>query len=229
MTNGTAGTTAATAEGPEPCPNPDEVRLGNVCWSPTGSRWHITALAPGGEYAFDVELLAAHRLRSTDHPVASGATDEWFADGNTLRFFLQNRYVEYRAEISNGTVIVGEAQNVRGDSWTWRGDRVQADSGCQPGDASVGETCIALVGTQWLLHSSSGERVIHFEAEGVLLTDSSAADGSNRWSQEGSQLRFTLDGVEHTAEVRNAERLEGTAGSTRWTADLVPLYPPPMR
>ncbi len=221
-------TTPSTAQGPAPCPTQNEVRLGSICWNPTGSRWHVTALAPGGEYAFDVELLPANRLRSTDHPMATGATDEWFDDGNTLRIFLQNRYVEYRTDISNGTVIVGEAQNVRGDSWTWRGDRMQVGPGCQPGDVSLSETCFALIGTQWLLRSPSGERVIHFEAEGVLLTDSSAADASNRWSQEGQRLRFTLDGVEHTAEIQSAERLEGAAGSAQWAAEIVPLYPPPM-
>jgi hypothetical protein len=216
------------AQGSAPCPNQNEVRLGQICWNPTGSRWHITALAPGGEYAFDVELLPANRLRSTDHPMANGSTDEWFADGGSLRLFLQNRYVEYRADISNGTVIIGDAQNVRGDAWTWRGDRMQASPNCQPGEAQAGETCIALVGTQWLLRGPSGERVIHFEAEGLLLTDTSAVDGQNRWSQEGRRLRFTLDGVEHTAEIQSAERLEGTSGSAQWTAELVPLYPPPM-
>jgi hypothetical protein len=223
---GGGGTTVAG--GPEPCPNANELRLGRVCWNPTGSRWHLTAMAPGGEYAIDVELLPANRLRATDHPAAAAATDEWYVDGNSLRFFLQNRFVEYRADVTNGTVIVGEAQNVRGEGWSWRGDRMQIGGGCHPDEAPSGETCIALAGTQWRLRGPSGERVIHFEAGGVLLTDGSAASEANRWSQEGAQLTFTLDGVEHTARVESAERLSGAAGSAQWTAEPIPLYPPPM-
>src|SRR5688572_15589483 len=76
---GGGGTTVAGHQ-PDPCPTAGEIRLGRVCWNPTGSRWHLTALAPGGEYAFDVELLPANRLRATDHPAAGPSTDEWFVD-----------------------------------------------------------------------------------------------------------------------------------------------------
>ena len=185
-------------------------------------------MAPGGEYAFDVELLPANRLRATDHPAAAAATDEWYVDGNSLRLFLQNRFVEYRADVTNGTVVVGEAQNVRGEGWTWRGDRMQIGGGCHPEEAPAGETCITVAGTQWQLRGPGGERVIHFESEGVLLTDSSAPSKASRWSQQGDQLRFTIDDVEHTARVEHADRLAGTAGGAQWTAELLPLYPPPM-
>ncbi|MDQ3032415.1 MAG: hypothetical protein M3Y87_08375 [Myxococcota bacterium] len=223
---GGGGTTAAQA--PDPCPADNEVRLGRICWNPTGSRWHLTAQAPGGEYAFDVELLPANRLRSTDHPAATAATDEWFVDGNSLRLFLQDRFVEYRADLTNGTVMVGEAQNVRGEGWSWRGDRMQLGGGCHPGEAVSGETCITLAGTQWRLRGPGGERVIHFEHEGQLLTDQGAPVEAHRWTQEGDQLRFTLDGVEYTAPIESAERLSGTANGAQWSAELVPLYPPPM-
>lgn len=220
--------TTPSAQGPEPCPTAGEVRLGRVCWNPTGSRWHVTAMAPGGEYAFDLELLPANRLRSTDHPAATAATDEWFVDGNSLRFFLQNRFVEYRADLSNGTVVVGDAQNVRGEGWSWRGDRMQLGGGCQPDEAPSGDTCITMAGTQWLLRSPAGERVIHFEPEGGLLTDQGPPVPANRWSQQGDRLQFTFEGVEHTARVESAERLRGTAGGAEWTAEPVLLYPPPI-
>ncbi|UJR80152.1 hypothetical protein [Sandaracinus amylolyticus] len=212
----------------EPCQTTGELRLGRVCWNPTGSRWHLTAMAPGGEYAFDVELLAANRLRSTDHPAASPATDEWYVDGNTIRMFLQNRFVEYRADVSNGTVIVGDAQNVRGETWQWRGDRMQVGGGCHPDETQQAETCINLAGTQWTLQTSSGERVIHFEAGGALLTDQGAISERNRWSQQGAQLQFSLDGVEYTATVERGDALSGTAGGAQWSATPVQLFAPPM-
>lgn len=221
--------TTLVAGGPDPCPTAGELRLGRVCWNPTGSRWHVTAMAPGGEYAFDLELLPANRLRATDHPAANAATDEWFVDGNSLRLFLQNRFVEYRADLSNGTVMIGEAQNVRGEGWSWRGDRMQISGGCQPDEAPSGETCITMAGTQWILRGPAGERVIHFEPEGRLLTDQGAPVAANRWSQQGDQLTFTLDGVEHTARVDGVAQLRGTASGGEWTAEPVPLYPPPIR
>lgn len=220
--------TTPVARGPEPCPTAGELRLGRVCWNPAGSRWHLTAMAPGGEYAFDVELLAQNRLRSTDHPAASPATDEWYVEGNTLRFFLQNRFVEYRADMTNGTVMIGDASNVRGDSWEWRGDRMQVGGGCHPDEAQRDEVCINLAGTQWTVRTPSGERVIHFEAGGALLTDQGGPTEGNRWTQQGPQLSFTLDGAEYTATIESADALSGSVGGGQWSATPVPLYPPPM-
>lgn len=222
--SGTGRETTAARE-PDPCPTEGEVRLGRICWNPAGSRWHITAAAPGGEHAFDVELLAAYRLRATDHPAADPATDEWYVDGNTLRLFLSNRFVEYRAPMTNGTVMVGEAINVRGETWSWRGDRVPSGGDCRAEEARVGEVCFALAGTRWTLHDPTGDRVVHFAPGGSVLVDDREPEEGDRWSQRGAELRFTLHGREHVATVQDAERLAGTG----WTADRVRLYPPPMR
>lgn len=227
------GGTTPRADGPEPCADASQVRLGRICWDPTGSRWHLTAQAPGGEYAFDVELLHDNRLRSTDHLAASPATDEWFVDGNVLRLFLQNRFVEYRADLTNGTVIVGEAQNVRGDAWSWRGDRMQLGGGCHETEVALtdeaGETCMTVAGTIWRVRTDGGEHVVQFAPGGALLVDDRPADEAARWSQEGARLRFTLGGAEHTATIDGAERLSGArAGGGSWSAELVPLHPPPM-
>src|SRR5690349_12941955 len=109
--SGTGSTTAVRARAPyTPCENPAEVRLApTVCWSPVGSRWRVVAQAPGGEYTFDVELMAGGRVRSTDVNGATPATDEWFVENDMVRIFLQNRYVEYRGTLHNGTVLVGDA------------------------------------------------------------------------------------------------------------------------
>lgn len=218
------GTETTVARGPDPCPTAGEVRLGRICWNPTGSRWHLTALAPGGEYAFDVELLPANRLRSTDHPASGPSTDEWFVDGNTLRLFLANRFVEYRADLSNGTVMVGQAENVRGDSWEWRGDRMQVGGDCQADEADLGELCFAIAGTRWTLHEGDRNVVIHFGPEGRLLLDQGGAEGDT-WSQQGSTVRFTIGGREHSAELQSAaSQLSGNG----WTAERLELFAPPM-
>jgi hypothetical protein len=216
------GTTAA--QSPDPCHQEGELRLGRICWNPVGSRWHVTANAPGGEYAFDVELLPANRLRATDHPAAGPATDEWFVEGNTLRLFLANRFVEYRAHVTNGTVLVGEAINVRGDVWEWRGDRMPTGRNCQPDEAPLDGACFAVAGTHWTLRSSRGdERVIHFDAGGRLHVDGSDVEGT--WTQEGARVRFTLDGGEYIATIAGSTaQLRGEG----FTAERIPLYPPPM-
>lgn len=223
-TTSQAGTETTVARGPEPCPTTGEVRLGRICWNPVGSRWHLTAMAPGGEYAFDVELLPANRLRATDHPAAGPATDEWFVDGNTLRLFLANRFVEYRADLTNGTVMVGQAENTRGDSWEWRGDRMSMTGGCQSDEADLGEICFAMAGTRWTLHEGGQSRVVHFAPEGRVLLDQGGAEGDT-WTQEGTTVRFTIGGHEHTAEIRgDTQQLSGNG----WEAERVQLYPPPM-
>lgn len=220
----TQGGTTPVARGPEPCPTPGELRLGRICWSPIGSRWHVTAMAPGGEYAFDVELLAANRLRSTDHPAAGPTTDEWFVDGNTLRLFLANRFVEYRSDLGNGTVMIGEAVNTRGETWEWRGDRMQIGGGCNPDEAALGQTCFAIAGTQWTLHAGGADRVVHFAPEGRLLTDQGGTDGDT-WTQQGATVRFTLGGTVYTTTI---ESETATLAGSGWTAERIELYPPPI-
>lgn len=224
------GTTQVVGETTTPrglpaCPNAGELRLGRICWSPVGSRWHMTAMAPGGEYAFDVELLAANRLRSTDHPGAGPVSDEWFVDGNTLRMFLSDRFVEYRADVSNGTVMVGHAENVRGDTWEWRGDRLPATGACEEGTADLGDVCFAIAGTRWTLSEGGSTRVIHFAAEGRVLADDAPPAEGDTWTQDGASVTFTLGGRSHTATVSgDGARLSGDG----WSAERLELYAPPM-
>lgn len=226
-TGGGGGTTIA---GPrvEPCPTAGELRLGRICWNPAGSRWHLTANAPGGEYAFDVELLGGGRLRATDHPAATPGTDEWFVDGNTLRLFLGGRYVEYRADVTNGTVMVGQAVNVRGDAWEFRGDRMGDDSGCHPGEASCDGVCFSIAGTRWRVRPSGGEAFdMIFEPGGTLAT-TRAGDSGATWQQSGDTVTLTIGGA--SVNVTIGERfaqLSGSGGMT-FTAEPIPSFPPPI-
>ncbi len=227
---GGGGTTTLRGPRIDPCPSTNELRLGRVCWSPVGSRWHVTTLAPGGEYAFDVELLAAGRLRATDHPAATPGTDEWFVDGNTLRLFLGGRYVEYRADVTNGTVMIGEATNVRGDTWEWRADRVQDEGGCAPSEAPIGEACFSYAGTRWTVHPASGaEYWIELLPGGRVITsragDVNAEDDT--WEQSGTTLTLRLDGGAIAITGTVSDDLASITG-TGFRADAIATYPPPM-
>ena len=153
---GTAPTTASTTptRAYTPCENPAQVRLApTVCFDPVGSTWRVVADAPGGHYDFRIALLAGGRVRSTDHPAAGPGTDEWFVEDDTLRIFLGNRYVEYRGRLQNGSVFIGEASNVRGDTWEFRADRVHEGGQCQVNElvthAGDEPGCYSAAGSSW--------------------------------------------------------------------------------
>jgi hypothetical protein len=243
---GASGTTTTARVRPAytPCDDPSEVRLApTVCWSPAGSRWRIVAQAPGGEYTFDVELMAGGRVRSTDVNGATPATDEWFVENDVVRIFLQNRYVEYRGTLHNGTVLVGDAVNVRGDSWVFRADRRHEGSGCPDNElvATDGEepACYAIAGSRWTVHAGASEYEVQF-AEGGRLLSTNTADTTpedDGWEQQGGTVRFWFDdhATELTASLTpsNLTRLSGnghdTSGGTfAFTAEAIPTYPPPI-
>lgn len=209
----------------------DEVRLGASCWSARGTRWQVTAEGPGGTYRFELDLLAAGRVRSSDHGDASPASDEWFQDGSLLRVFLGDRFVEYRAEVTNGTVLVGEAINVRGQRWTFRADRMFGRAACADGEASLEEACLSVAGTRWRLAlEGQGERVIVFLDGGRVAVGPEDEDGAGRWEQTGTALGFTLaeDGPRLTAEIDGGGALEGQTedGGVRFRATRVDSVPP---
>lgn len=244
-TPGGGGTTPVAARRVyTPCENPREVRMSpHVCWDPAGSRWHVTSSAPGGELAFDVELMAGGRVRASDHDASSPATDEWFVDEGTLRVFLGNRWVEYRGELTNGTLLVGEAVSARGDTWTWRAERVHG-GGCPAEELVASEAdepaCYSAAGSRWTVRGRSGSAfVVELGAAGQLFTDnpSDTTTGNDTWQQTGASLvlRFDDGASEYTATLQAADltRLSGNArdssGATwAFTAEAVPSFPPPI-
>lgn len=238
-----SGTTVAARRPYTPCDDRSEVRLSpHVCWSPAGSRWHVTSSAPGGALEFDIELMANGRVRATDHEASSPATDEWFVDDGTLRVFLGSRWVEYRGDLTNGTLVVGVAVNARGDTWDWRGERVHG-GGCPAEElvASDGDepACYSAAGSRWTVRGRSSTFIVELGADGALFTDdpSDTTAGNDTWSQSGGSLslRFDDGASEYTATIRpsNLSELEGNArdssGATwSFTAEAVPSYPPPI-
>ncbi|MGE0788734.1 MAG: hypothetical protein AB7S26_23885 [Sandaracinaceae bacterium] len=205
-------------------------QLGGHCWTAANTRWNIDASGPGGDYRFGVTLLAAGRVRAGDHPGAGPAHDEWFQVGPTLRIFLSDRFVEYRAQVTNGTVLIGEALNVRGQRWSWRGDRVFEEASCEPGDARLDDGCLALVGTRWeLLRHDADAELIEFQEDGRLFHGEDDLVG--RWEQAGSALTFRLaeEGPEYVALIASSDELSGSGpDNVAFTATRVPSIPPVM-
>jgi hypothetical protein len=237
------GTGTAGAERPPyvPCENPAEVRLApHVCWNPAGSRWHVTAQAPGGALTFDIELMAGGRVRSTDDAAGGPGTDEWFVQEDILRIFLSNRYVEYRGHLTNGTVLVGDVMNVRGDMWDFRADRIHG-GGCAEGELTLGEAgdpvCYSAAGSRWIVSARGATYTVELGAAGALRSDnpSDTTVGNDTWVQAGRELRLRFDegATEYTATLGTAlDRLEGSArdasGTFTFTAQAVVTHAPPF-
>jgi len=204
---------------------PRTTRLGRDCWSAEGTRWQVSADGPGGSYRFELALLAAGRVRATDHDGAGPAHDEWFQDGPLLRVFLADRFVEYRTTVTNGTVLIGEAHNVRGQRWSFRADRQFGEGGCERDEARLDEACMSVAGTRW----DVGGRVVAFLDEGRVAVDD-AEPLPSAWTQQGASLSFRLaaDGPAHEAEVSSPDTLSGTVGEGSFEATRMPTIPPVM-
>lgn len=206
------------------------VRLGAECWSAEGSRWAVFADGPGGAYEFDLELLAAGRVRSTDHAAAGPGADEWFQAGPLLRVFLSDRFVEYRARVTNGTVLVGDAINVRGQRWSWTAQRIFGDDACAADQARLDGACMSVAGTRWELDDGGAAALVEFLGGGAVAVGSS--EGGDRWEQEGSTVRFSLDrgARELVAELTDGDTMVGTysgpGGAGRFRATRVASIAP---
>lgn len=217
----------------QPCP-PELAILGGECWSAEGTEWQIAAAGPGGPYAFQVTLLAAGRARVTDHPSAGPAGDEWAQDGDVLRIFLADRFVEYRAQITNGTVLLGEARSVRGQRWSWRAERVFREIDCAPHEARLDRSCFDAAGTRWWISSEGRERLITLLGEGRVLTSGPEPSQEDRWEQQGSRLVVRLGESELACDITSPDELAGTARAQGgrewlWSATRVETLAPPYR
>jgi hypothetical protein len=219
-----------------PCENPAQIRFAaNLCFDPAGSRWRVTADAPGGRYEFDVELMAGGRLRATDHPAAAPGTDEWIVEEDELRLFLANRFVEYRGRFSNGSVVVGEAANVRGDRWDWRADRIHTGSRCLGNELATSDAdepgCYSAAGSRWTVTSAGRSFVVELAANGSLTSNdpSDTTAGNDTWEQVGATLRLHFDerarSFEATLRPADLAHLSGTmTGGGTFTAEAIPTY-----
>ncbi len=243
---GTGTTTPHSRERPAytACDDASQVRLApTVCWSPVGSHWHVAADAPGGSYAFEIELMAGGRVRSTDVTGATPATDEWFVENDELRIFLQNRYVEYRATLHNGTLMIGEAVNVRGDVWSFRADRVHVSASCPANEVATSSGdepgCFDVAGSRWAVNAGGHEYEVQFGENGTLVsnnpTDTTVDDDG--WSQEGATVVFWFNdhATELTGTITASDlgHLAGTGhdssgGALSWSAAAIATYPPPV-
>lgn len=215
-------------DSPSDCP-PGQFVLASSCWGPRGTRWQVRADGPAGDYNFEVEMLAASRLRATDHAGADPASDEWFQDGPLLRMFLSDRFVEYRAQVTNGTILVGEAENVRGQAWSFRARRLFGESACGTHEARVQDACMTMSGTHWRLSGDGiDESTVHFMGEGQLAFGSNRPSESDRWEQNGASLALTFGEHRMTATIAAEDTLEGefVGREGRWRAEILALVAP---
>ncbi len=219
-----------------PCENPAQVRFAaSLCFDPVGTRWRVTSNAPGGQYEFDLELMAGGRIRATDHPAAAPGTDEWLVEDDELRIYLANRFVEYRGRFTNATVIVGDAANVRGDRWDWRADRVHRGGRCLGNELVTTDGdepgCYSAAGSRWTVTTGGRSFVVELASNGTLTTDDpqDTSPGNDTWEQEGATLRLFFDERARTfeASLRPADlaHLSGSVtGGGTFTAEAVPTY-----
>ncbi|MCS6856268.1 MAG: hypothetical protein NZM37_01015 [Sandaracinaceae bacterium] len=192
-----------------PCPLPDEVRVTErACIRLSGTKWRISAQTPSGLKEFEVELMAGGRVRANDHPAASPGFDEWFLDQGELRIFLGNRFVEYRARVSNGTVLGGLASNVQGERWEFRARRLRVSRRCLGNEAQVGGSadepiCYSAAGSRWKVEYEGKTRTMILEASGRIWRDDQgdATKEDERWEQEGPRLRLFLEGGKKVFEA----------------------------
>jgi hypothetical protein len=246
-TSGGAGSTMPHSRERPPytaCDDAAQVRLApTVCWNPTGSHWQFAAEAPGGALSFEVELMAGGRVRAGDVPNASPAVDEWFVENDELRIFLQNRYVEYRATLHNGTMMIGEAVNVRGDVWAFSATRVHEGATCPGNELATtnGDEpgCFDVAGSRWTLSTGGREYEIQFADGGTLLSNdpSDTTPDDDGWEQDGATVRLWFDGrateLSATISPSDLTHLSGSghaAGGAplSWTGTAIPTYPPPI-
>jgi hypothetical protein len=207
---------------------PRATRVAGACWSAHGTRWRVTTEASAGVDELELELMAAGRVRSNDHPAASPAMDEWFLERSVLRVFLADRFVEYRATVTNGTVLVGEAINARGQRWPWSAVRVFGEPTCERDEARIEGACMTVAGTRWRVEGQ-GE-LIELLAEGVVATG--PEDARDRWTQEGERVRFTTGAGAHQFEatLEGDGALRGTRDDgAAFTASRVESIPPALR
>jgi hypothetical protein len=216
---------AAASEIDDGC-GPSGTRLGEGCWSAEGTRWSVAADGPGGAYEFELELLAGGRVRSNDHAASGPGNDEWFQSGPTLRVFLSDRFVEYRAEVTNGTVLVGDAINVRGQRWSWTAQRVFGELVCGEDQARLASACFTVAGTRWQLEVGEAPVLVEFLGDHTVAV----GDAITRWEQEGATLRFSVGERELVAELTGSDTMEGTysgaGGAGRFRASRVPSIAP---
>jgi hypothetical protein len=206
---------------------PRGARIAGACWSAVGTRWRVTTETSAGVDELDLELMAAGRVRSSDHGDASPAHDEWFQEGATLRVFLADRFVEYRATVTNGTVLVGEAINVRGQRWPWRAVRVFGEAACATGEARFEGACMTVAGTRWRIEGD--ERIVELLRDG-LVASSSADPSDDRWTQENDRVRFSIGAQRFEGTLIDERTLRGTReGAGAFTASRVESIPPPVR
>ncbi|MBX7191724.1 MAG: hypothetical protein K1X94_06690 [Sandaracinaceae bacterium] len=102
----------------------DQLVAGGQCISMEGSSWELTTHMPEGTRVFLVDFFPQGRCTSHD-PADTTDDDEWAIEHKALRFWFNQRYVVYEAELDGPTTMHGITHNVTGLSWSWSAVRVR--------------------------------------------------------------------------------------------------------
>lgn len=83
--------------------------------------WHV--LENDTEHDEDVMNFMADGTIDYTYQAGHFHNGTWKQDGDTIYFEFNNKYAEYQGHII-GTHMEGNAWNVKGEKWTWTGDKL---------------------------------------------------------------------------------------------------------
>ena len=120
--HGAEGSSAAFAV---PRCGADELVAAGACVPIAGSTWLLTTHMPEGTRVFEIDLHAGGRCTSHDPNDTTSTDDEWAIESKGLRFWFNQRYVVYEAELDGPHEMHGVTHNVNDLSWPWTAVRVR--------------------------------------------------------------------------------------------------------
>lgn len=103
----------------------DELAASGACVPMSGSTWLLTTHMPEGTRVFEIDLHPGGRCTSHDPNDTTPDDDEWAIESKGLRFWFNQRYVVYEAELDDARAMHGITHNVTDLSWSWSAVRVR--------------------------------------------------------------------------------------------------------
>ncbi len=85
----------------------------------SGSRWHYS----DNDWQYDLEFRADGVLYSHHPNDKTKDNDSWEQDGNTVRFYYNDKFSTYTGTLSGNNLMSGKASNTKGASWNWKATR----------------------------------------------------------------------------------------------------------
>jgi hypothetical protein len=90
-----------------------------VTGSLAGSKWHYS----DNDWQYDIEFRSNGALYSSHPNDKSKDNDSWEQEGNTVRFYYNNKFSSYTGSLSGNNLMSGTATNKNGVKWNWKATR----------------------------------------------------------------------------------------------------------